>query len=322
MSDRPIVLLHTDGGARARQLLAETHPDLSVHLCDSHEGMKAALAETQAEVVYSMRFPGTAPYPREALMAAPALRWIAVGGSGTDHLRPWDPARITVTNSAGVASEMMAECVMGAMLHFAQNRHVFAQAQRRREWLALGVEPVAGRTALIVGLGKTGAAVARRAKAAGLVVLGCRARPRPTPDVDEVHGEADLLTLLPRADFVAVCVPLNESTRGLFGPEAFAAMKPGAVLIDVSRGGVVSGAALVAALEGGRLKGAALDVFETEPLPPEDPLWSRENVLITPHCSAVYPGWEEGALRIFAENLRRYRRGEPLENIVDPVRGY
>ncbi|MBI1218161.1 MAG: D-2-hydroxyacid dehydrogenase [Rhodobacteraceae bacterium] len=322
MSDRPSVLLHTDDGALALRVLAETHPDLPMRLCESHEGMARALAESAAEVVYSVRFAGAAPYPRAALMAAPALRWISVGGSGTDHLRPWDAARLTVTNAAGVAADMMAEYVLGAMLHFAQNRHIFAQAQRRGEWLSTGVEPVAGRTVLVIGLGKTGAAVARVAKAMGMVVLGCRARPVPMPDVDEVHPVADLPILLPRADYVVCCVPLTEATRGLLGAAAFAAMKLGAVLVDVSRGGVVSEAALLAALGSGRLKGAALDVFEREPLPPGNPLWAHQDVLITPHCSSVYPGWEEASLRIFAANLGRYRRGEPLENVVDPVRGY
>ena len=320
MSAHPMVLLHTDNGQAALRVLAETHPDLTVHLCQTHHGMAQALVESGAEVVYSMRFPG--PYPREALMAAPHLRWIAVGGSGTDHLRPWDTARLTVTNSAGVAADMMAEYVLGAMLHFSQNRHIFARAQRRREWLDLGVEPVAGRCVLIVGLGKTGTAVARLSKALGLTVLGCRARTRPPPLVDEVHSVEDLPALLARADYVVCCVPLTEATRGLIGATAFAAMKPGAVLIDVSRGGVVSGAALLAALESGHLKGAALDVFETEPLPAEDPLWARDDVIMTPHSSSVHPGWEDGALRIFAANLWRYRRGEPLENVIDPVRGY
>ena len=99
-------------------------------------------------------------------------------------------------------------------------------------------------------------------------------------------------------------------------------MKPNVVLIDVSRGGVVDEAALLAALDAGRIKGAALDVFATEPLPPDHRLWSYENVIITPHCSSVYDGWEEKSARMFAENLDRYRRGDPLQNVVRPERGY
>ena len=117
-------------------------------------------------------------------------------------------------------------------------------------------------------------------------------------------------------------VPLLPSTRGLIGARAFAAMKPGAVLVDVSRGGVVDEPALLAALESGRLRGAARDVFAREPLPEESPLWDAPNLIVTPHCSAVYEGWEDRSVAMFAENLGRWCRGEPLANVVDPARGY
>jgi phosphoglycerate dehydrogenase-like enzyme len=131
-----------------------------------------------------------------------------------------------------------------------------------------------------------------------------------------------LQTLWGRADFILSCTPLLPSTRGLVDAAGFAAMKPGAVLIDVSRGGVVDEAALIDALRAGRLGGAALDVFATEPLPPENPLWGFENVIVTPHCSSVYEGWERKSAALFAENLVRWRSGAPLANIVDPARGY
>ena len=124
------------------------------------------------------------------------------------------------------------------------------------------------------------------------------------------------------ADFIVCCVPLLASTRGLIGKAAFAAMKPSAVLIDISRGGVTEEAALLEALDGKRIKGAALDVFTAEPLPADHPLWGYDNVAITPHCAAVYEGWDVKSVRMFADNLTRYRSGEPLENVVNPERGY
>ena len=150
----------------------------------------------------------------------------------------------------------------------------------------------------------------------------CAPAPRPTPSVDRVEPVARLGELLPEADFLVVCVPLTAETRGLMDAAAFARLKPGAVLVDVSRGGVVKQAALIEALESGRLKGAALDVFETEPLPADNPLWSMENVIITPHCSSVYEGWEQRSIEMFCDNLDRWKRGETLANIVDPTRGY
>lgn len=322
MTARPSVLLHTNSGDLGLRILAETHPDLAAEVCGTYAGLEEALARTKAEVVYSVRFEDGGRYPREALLNCPTLRWLSVGGSGTDHLRPWDPARLTITNVAGVAADVMAEYAIMSMIWFAHERFHYMRAQAAHQWSPVTIAPVAGRTLLIVGLGKTGVAVARRAKALGMTTLGVRANPRPTDHVDEVHPDAALPALAARADYIVVSVPLTEATRGLFDDRLFAAMKPGAVLVDLSRGGIVSGAALLRALDSGRLKGAALDVFETEPLSPDSRLWGRDNVLLTPHASAVFDGWEEAAIRIFADNLHRYRRGAPLFNIVDPVRGY
>lgn len=320
--DLPIVLLHTDAPDAARAILTAAHPDLAVHCCDSYAGLPVALAETRAEVVYSVRFAGTPGFPRQPLVESANVRWVSVGGSGTDHLAPWNPAQVTVTNAAGVASGMMAEYALGTMLSFSLDLRVFARAQVLHRWGGGQVSMIEGRTLLILGLGHTGCAAAQRAKAMGMTVLGVRARARPTEHVDEVYGMDALPDLWPRADYVLVCVPLLPLTRGLVGADALQAMKPGAVLIDVSRGGVVVEAALIRALTDGPLKGAALDVFETEPLPEDHPFWGMENVIVTPHCSSVYDGWEERAVAMFVENLRRYRRGETLCNIIDPERGY
>lgn len=318
----PVVLLHTDDPATAREVLARDHGDLMLHDCTSYDGLAAAIAATGAEVVYSTRFAGPKNFPRQALIESPGIRWVSVGGSGTDHLQPWDSARLTVTNAAGVAADMMAEYALGMMLNFALELPRFRRQQRNREWVPAMVRPIAGRTLLILGLGKTGMATARRARAMGMATIGVRANPAPSPDLDEVHGIDALPALWGRADFILCCVPLLPSTRGLIGTAAFAAMRQGAVLIDVSRGGVVDGAALLAALDSGRLAGAALDVFETEPLPAGHPIWGHDNVMVTPHSSSVFDGWEKAAFVMFAENLMRYRRGLPLHNIVDPQRGY
>jgi phosphoglycerate dehydrogenase-like enzyme len=128
--------------------------------------------------------------------------------------------------------------------------------------------------------------------------------------------------LLAAADVVSLHVPLLPETTGLIGARELGLMKPSAVLIQGSRGGVVDEAALLAALDEGRLKGAALDVFASEPLPAGHPLWRMENVIVTPHCSSVFEGWEAKSAAMFARNLARWRRGEALGNVVDPARGY
>ena len=322
MAQHPIVILHTDSPDPALDLFRTRHPDVEVHGCDSYEGLPSLIAETGANTVYSVRFSGTAAFPREVLVESDIVRWVSVGGSGTDHLLPWDTSRVTVTNSAGVAADMMAEYVLGTLLSFSLDLPGFARARAERTWLNGKVEPIEGQTALILGLGKTGEAVARRLKAMGLATLGVRARPKPTENVDEVHGMDGLAALWSRADVVICCVPLLPSTRGLIDQAAFSAVKPGAVLVDVSRGGVIDEAALIAALQSGRLRGAALDVFNEEPLPPDHVLWGMENVIITPHCSSVYDGWDLKSVAMFCDNLDRYRRGAPLGNVVDPGRGY
>lgn len=321
MAVRPTVIVSNDVPAPLLEVLAGTHPDIRAVGCDSYEALPDLIAETGAEVVFAIRF-RPMPYPRTALVESPTVKWVSVGGSGTDHLRPWDPSRVTVTNAAGVAADMMAEYVLGAMLSFSLGLRDFACHQRARKWIDGKVEPIEGKTLLILGLGKTGTALARRAAALGVKTIGVRARPQPADHVDEMHAVGDLPELWGRADFIACCVPLLETTRGLVGADAFAAMKRTAVLIDVSRGGVVDEAALLGALAGGRIRGAALDVFRTEPLPADHPLWGYENVIVTPHCSSVYDGWDIRSMQMFAENLSRYRKGLPLDNVVDPARGY
>jgi len=318
----PSVILHTDTPGPALEIVQIAHPDLSIQTCDSYETLPDMIQRTDAEVVYSVRFAGTPGYPRQALVESDTVRWVSVGGSGTDHLAGWDPTQLTVTNAAGVAADMMAEYTLGSILHFLLNRAGFANAQSAHRWIAGQVTQIMGKRILILGLGQTGCAIAQRCKAMGLHVTGVRARPTAMDQVDEVHGIDALPVLWPRADFIAICVPLLDSTRRMVDAAAIAQMKPGTVLVDVSRGGVVDQTALAEALTQGRLGGAALDVFETEPLPADSPLWDLENVVLTPHCSSVYDGWDLKSVAMFSDNLSRYRQDAPLLNIVDPNRGY
>jgi phosphoglycerate dehydrogenase-like enzyme len=217
---------------------------------------------------------------------------------------------------------MMAEYVMGGFLHFTLDVRGLQADQSARRWASRMVRPLKGQTLLVVGLGHTGRAIAARAKAFGMHILGTRARPHAMENVDEVHGAGDLANLLPRADFIAVSTPLTDATRGLIGAAEVAIMKPGAVLADVSRGGVIDQHALYAALARGALGGAILDVFDVEPLPEDNPIWALENVIISPHCSAVHEGWEAASFDLFLENLGHFIAGEDLINVVDPQRGY
>lgn len=322
MTSNPVVILHTQNGDAAKEVVAAGHPGLSVHVCESYARLPALISDTSAEVVYSVRFAGSDGFPKKALVQSDSVKWVSIGGSGTDHLGQWDADWLTVTNAAGMAADMMAEYVLGVMLTFSLDLRGFMRAQAAHEWGQGKVTPIKGRSALILGLGHTGQAVAARCKAMGMNVLGVRARPKETEHVDQVYGMADLPDLWNRADYVIVCVPLLDSTRGLVNRRALHAMKPEAVLIDVSRGGVVEEGSLIEALTSRSIAGAGLDVFTSEPLPQDHPLWDLSNVTITPHCSSVFEGWEMNSVEMFTKNLVRYRRGESLRNIVDPKRGY
>lgn len=227
-----------------------------------------------------------------------------------------------MTNAAGVAAGMLAEYTFGMMLSFSLGLRGFQKDQQERRWAASTVEPLEGKTVLLFGLGKTGQAVARLARDFGMTTLGVRSRLEVLSCVDEVHGPESSEILLGRADFVVCCMPLTPATQGFLNAKAFAAMKPSAVLIDISRGGIVDETALLVALRGGLIRGAALDVFTVEPLAADHPLWSFENVIVTPHCASTFDGWELRAARMFSENLDRWYRDEPLMNVVDPLRGY
>jgi phosphoglycerate dehydrogenase-like enzyme len=316
------LVVHYDKPDLFLDILRRRHPEIGLACCTDYESLPAMLARERPEVLFTIKFGGTPGFPRAAILASETLRWVSVGGSGTDHLAPWDPARMTVTNAAGVAADVMAQYVIGGILNFALGFPAFALDQRDRRWTSGSVASVGGRTIAILGLGKTGGAIAKLAKALGMLVVGVRARPGPTANVDRVEPIERLHDVLGHADYVAICLPLTPATRGLIDAAAFQALKPGAVLVDVSRGGIVRGAALLGALKDGRLAGAVLDVFEAEPLPPDHPLWAMENVIITPHCSGVYDGWERRAIEMLCDNLDRWLAGTPLENVVDPGKGY
>lgn len=323
MSHGPRILLHSSETDDLTLWLRQAHPQAEIRCCNDYGGLAAVIADFRPQVVYSVCFAGRDGFPRAALFGADGPQWVANSGAGVDHFETWDPARVTVTNTAGVAADAIGDYVIGGFLHFALDVPGMQRDQVARRWDAgRMVRPLKGRTLVIAGLGHSGQAVAARAKALGMTVLGTRARPEPMRNVDEVHGPDRLHALLGRADFVAVSTPLTPATTGLIGAAEIAAMKPGVILADVSRGGVVDQAALARALVSGHVAAAALDVFETEPLPADSPLWDMENVLVSPHCSAVHADWEKASFEMFLANLGRWLRGEALRNIVDPARGY
>ncbi|MEQ8291941.1 MAG: D-2-hydroxyacid dehydrogenase [Roseovarius sp.] len=321
--DAPRVIIMNDAAGPMAARLREAVPEAEVAELTRYEETAALLAEFRPDVVYSIKFAGNEGFPVEALFGPDGPEWVSVGGSGCDHLGTWDAGRVTVTNSAGVAAHMMAEYAFGCALHFSLDIPGLAKDKAARRWdSARMMAPLKGRTLVIVGLGQTGQAVAARGQAFGMHVIGTRARPEPMENLDEVHAADALPELWGRADMIVVAVPLLPSTRGMIGAADFAAMKCSAVVVDVSRGGVIDSGALLAALQEGRIAGAGLDVFAEEPLPEESPFWDLDNIILSPHASGVYEGWDLNSFDMFIENLKRWQRGEALSNVVEPARGY
>lgn len=316
------VIIHDEFPETLKARLLERHSEIVVQTCNTYSGLPGLIEGFQPDCLYSIRFAGSKNFPREAVFSENGPEWIHIGGSGTDHLGNWNPDVTTVTNSAGVAASMMAEFTIGCFLHFSLDIKTLQSEKSKRSWNPRILTPLRGKTVLIVGLGKTGRSIARLCSALEMKVLGTKANPGSVSNVDTVFHSGDLGRLLPIVDYIAVCLPLLNSTKNLFNHETFSKIKPGAVLVDLSRGGIVQQTALIESLNNGTLKAAALDVFETEPLPEDSTLWEIDNLLISPHSSSVFEGWQQDSLDIFSDNLSRLIAGKPLENIVDPARGY
>lgn len=262
----------------------------------------------------------------ERHLAASNLRWIHCDHAGlTRSARPAVFERdLIVTGSAGRSAPALAEHAFMFMLALSANLVGFYEAQKRKAWRDVaGMESLralSGRTLGIIGMGHTGVEIAARAKAFGLKVLGYRRSDvDPPPGVDRMFSAQAGDTpapLLAQSDIVVLAVSLSDATHHMIDAAAIAQMKPRALLINMGRGGLIDEPALVAALRKGRLGGAGLDVFETEPLPQDSPLWSLPNTLITPHFTAPLPDRSERSLRIILENLQRFRSGEPMLNRI------
>lgn len=258
---------------------------------------------------------------------AGGVRWVHSRWAGIEKLL--FPALVEsdaiVTNGRGSFAESLAEFVMAAVLFFAKDLRRMRRSQAEGRWDPFDPEWVRGKTLGIVGYGEIGRAVAVRARAFGMRVIGLRRRPEQSagdPLLEEVLALDRRLELMQRSDYVVVATPLTPETRGLVGEAEIQAMRPSAVLMNVGRGPCVDEKALLRALEAGRIRGAALDVFDKEPLPAGHRFYALDNVLLSPHCADHVPGWLDDAMALFLLNLELFRRGEPLKNVVDKRAGY
>ena len=261
--------------------------------------------------------------PPEGFFARfPNLALVINLGAGVDRLvARTDLPDVPITRlSDPEMARMMAGFVLFAVLRHARDIPHFEAAQARRTWSYRHPRPAAEITVAVLGLGELGATAATEIARQGFDTHGWATRPRDLAGVTVHHGIDALDGVLARADIVVCLLPLTAQTRRLLDRQRFARMKPGAAFVNVSRGAVVDEGALVAALQDGHLSGATLDVFETEPLPPEHPLWSLPGVLITPHLASV--ALPRSAAPQIAANIRAVQSGSPVRNTVSRLHGY
>ncbi len=267
--------------------------------------------------------------PPPLFQAAPRLRWVHAIASGVDaFLYPaFAESDVVLTSEKGLVGEHLADHAFGLLLmltrQLAAALRMGADAWNHRPTLRRAEIELTGLRLGIVGFGGTGRAIARRGAAFGMhcAAIDCEAV-APSMEVPFVGKAETFHALLGSSDVVAVCVPLTRQTRGMFDAVAFAAMKPTAILVNVTRGEVMDEHALIEALEQRRIAGAALDVAPREPLPPDSPLWRLGSVVMTPHTAGASQYRAARNIDRFVTNLTRLRRGEPLEGVIDKARGY
>lgn len=317
--------------------------DLPVWSIPDHEIARVAAALPDDEVVGAREaderrraFPGAdvlfaTKIKRDEFAAAPSVRWMHSSAVGVGPLLPPEvvQSHVVVTNSKGVHSEAIAEHALALLLAVRRGLHLSRDRQHDAVWAQEELQarrvPVAVATEVVViGLGSIGLRIAAMCAGIGMRVVGVRrdsARPVP-PFIRHVHPPEALRTALRTADAVVLAAPQTGDTRALIGADELAAMKPSAVIVNVARGRLIDDAALTTAIADGRILGAGLDAFSREPLPADSPYWRTPDVLVSPHTASFAGDYWEPVVDLFLENVRRFKAGDPLLNVVDKRLGY
>ena len=312
--DLTILVYLREDDAPYRQWLTDS-PGVTYRFCrDEH-----AAAEWMPEADVLL---GSISFPAHLLAHAQRLRWIQVTGAGVDRFLASGglPDGVILTRADVAFGDQIAEYVIGHLLAVTQRIREVVTLQSSRRWKPLTLSWLKGRTLGVAGVGSIGRAVAARAAGLGMNTVGLARTSRAVPGIDSVYGPDRLREFLAELDVLALCVPRTSETEGMIGRAELDSMKETAILVNVARGAVVDQAALIDALRSGRLAHAILDVFETEPLAKDSPLWTMENVTVTSHHAGL--NIPEHIAGFFLENLRRFRENLPLQGIVDPKRGY
>ncbi len=301
--------------ARYKAMLMERFPELTINVVGHHTQVDPYIAETDILLCFSP------PMADHVVADAKKLKWIQALGTGVDNIvdLPSLGAEVLVTNIRGIHGAPVSEATIAYMLSLARNLPGSVHAQDRSAWERWPSQLLSGTTVGILGVGLIAEYLAPICKLLGMTVIGITGTPRETKGFDRMVKRDDLVKVAPELDFLVALIPMGAETRNIVGEKVFAAMKPSAYLVNVSRGGVVDEAALIEALEGGTIAGAALDVFAQEPLPAESPLWKTKNLTLFPHLGGYSLGYEERAMPTIAGNMAKFLAGD-LKNMINIVK--
>lgn len=293
---------------------------IKVAVISSLDKKEVAKQIKDADVIAGV--PGVIP----PIKYAKKLKWIHSFSAGVEKILTSEVINspVIVSNSSGIHAIPIAEHVLGFMLIFTRKFYDTFRKQQEKIWKAnQDLTELRGKTVLVVGLGHIGTEVARLASCLGAQIIAIKQDIKNKPNfVDKLYTKEQLTKILPKADFVVLCLPLTNKTHHLFDMEKFKSMKKSGVLINIGRGGLVSEKELIEALDKKIIGGAGLDVTEEEPLPQKSKLWEMENVVITPHHSGWSEKYMDRAIDLFCLNLKAYLKRQRLPNIVDKKRGY
>jgi phosphoglycerate dehydrogenase-like enzyme len=299
--------------------LQQNYPQLDWVRCTDSEKLPALLKETEILLTFFQ-------CDRKTIDAAPQLKWIQAITAGVDYMALDEIGRrdIVLTNGRGIHKIHMAEYAVAAMINLARGFHLMFRNQLQKKWeRAVPQEEIHGATVGIIGLGAIGAAIAQKAAFMGMHVIGVKRTPGPVEHVEEVHAPDDMAAVFRRSDYIINLLPYTPETEKLIDRRFFDQMKPTACFINIGRGPTVNEDDLIEALRNKKIRAMVSDVYYTEPLPPESPLWDLDNVILTPHISGVSPQYMARAMQIIAHNLDVYLSGQgEMINIVDTQTGY
>ncbi len=318
---RPAIVVHGASDASEVPGLAERAGDYELRFATSPEALRDALPG--AEVLLEWNF--AADDLAACWAGADALRWIHWSGAGVDAalFSELVASDVTLTNARGIFDRAMAEYVLALMLAFSKQLPQTLALQQKRQWQHRLTERLDGRVATVVGVGGIGRATSRMLRAVGVRTIGVGRRERPSDlDFDKTVAMGELGEALALTDFLILILPATAQTDNLVDASMLAQLKPGARVINVGRGNSLNENALLDALESGHVSGAALDVFSDEPLASDHRLWATPNVIVSPHMSGDFIGYEFALADAFLDNLQRYRGGEALLNEINKGEGY